>query len=37
VAVTLATRETVWYGAVIVGALELVRGLRNLRRAAGNP
>jgi hypothetical protein len=31
--VTSASRETVWYGAVVVGAIEIVRGARRLLAA----
>jgi uncharacterized membrane protein len=33
VLVTWVSKETVWYGAVVVGAIEIVRGARRLLAA----
>jgi hypothetical protein len=33
IGVTMASRATVWYGAIIVGALEVARGLYHLMRS----
>jgi len=33
IGVTVASREHVWYGALVIGAIQIVRGLHDLMRS----